>query len=269
MIKCVLLFLFVMTSVSVSQKIKVACIGNSITEGNMGGVYPDYLQEKLGNEYEVLNAGVSGTTLLKQGDKPYWIHGKLDDVFSFQPDVVTIKLGTNDTKSQNWNAYGTSFKDDFSSMVDTLEKLDSEPEIHPVLPVPVFREAWGINNQTINLIIPIIKEIAEERELTIIDANTPLKDYGYCFSDGVHPDEEGAEKIADVLYAALTTVTKVDNPICFNHRLYIGNSVPYVYMKNFSSKTNASFYSLKGVRIPFSGNIQKSCSVIIEIPRKR
>lgn len=55
----------------------VACIGDSITYG--AGVVQDhdhrtweyFLQQKLGDEYQVLNYGISGRTLQDEGDFPY------------------------------------------------------------------------------------------------------------------------------------------------------------------------------------------------------
>ena len=55
---------------------KAACIGNSITYGAFianrdQNSYPAQLQAYLGDGYEVRNYGVSGRTLLTQGDYPY------------------------------------------------------------------------------------------------------------------------------------------------------------------------------------------------------
>lgn len=57
--------------------IKIACAGDSITEG--AGLsnpstqsYPARLQKLLGTNYNVRNFGGSGRTLLKKGDFPYW-----------------------------------------------------------------------------------------------------------------------------------------------------------------------------------------------------
>ena len=54
---------------------QVACVGDSITAGYLstcGLTYPAHLQTLLGDEYNVTNYGVGGTTLLKHGDHPYW-----------------------------------------------------------------------------------------------------------------------------------------------------------------------------------------------------
>ena len=68
-----------------AQKIKIACIGNSITEGvgasSGSATYPSVLQRDLGTEkYEVSNFGASGRTLMKNGKEfdgtasSYWDH---------------------------------------------------------------------------------------------------------------------------------------------------------------------------------------------------
>ena len=61
---------------SYAQKIKVACVGNSITYGSRvenreQNSYPAQLQRLLGEEYEVVNFGVSATTALYKGLYPY------------------------------------------------------------------------------------------------------------------------------------------------------------------------------------------------------
>ena len=58
------------------DKIKVACIGNSVTYGyghkEPGSTsYPTQLQQMLGDKYEVRNFGHSGATLLSKGHRPY------------------------------------------------------------------------------------------------------------------------------------------------------------------------------------------------------
>ena len=64
-----------LTAQTPAAKIKVACVGDSITAG--AGVkdpakkYPAQLGVLLGSGYEVKNFGVSGSTMLDAGDKPY------------------------------------------------------------------------------------------------------------------------------------------------------------------------------------------------------
>ena len=106
--------------------IRVACIGNSITDGH--GIemasqygYPALLQKALGSDYWVKNFGVSSRTLLNKGDFPYMNEQAWRDAQAFQPDIAIIKLGTNDTKPQNWK-YSAEFKQDLEQMIKALGK---------------------------------------------------------------------------------------------------------------------------------------------------
>ena len=193
-----------------AAQIKLACIGNSITYGyglsDTTKRYPARLQVLLGAaSYTVRNEGVNTTTMLKNGNLPYWTNGKLADVVAFQPAVVTIMLGTNDTKAVNWDSYGVYFKRDYEAFIDTLNTLASKPKIFLALPAPIFTNTFGIRDSILtNYIIPIIKEIGARRGLWIIDANTPLKSFGAYFSDGVHPNAAGADTIANAFYHCIT-----------------------------------------------------------------
>ena len=187
-------------------QIRVACIGNSITAGTVVGAnnsYPAFLQTLLGIGYAVHNDGVSGTTMLKSGDSPYWTNGMLSDVFSFLPNTITVMLGTNDTKSQNWDAHYQSFKADYEAMIDTLNGIASHPKIWLILPVPVISTNYGINDTALQKILVVIRQIAAKKNLSVIDANTPLKAFPQYFSDGVHPNAAGEDTIAHIVYRAL------------------------------------------------------------------
>ena len=107
-----------------ADAIRVACIGNSITDGH--GIdlaeqyaYPALLQQRLGADYWVENFGVSARTMLNKGDNPYMNELAWRDAVAFNPDVVIIKLGTNDSKPQNWQ-HGAEFKQDLVQMITTL-----------------------------------------------------------------------------------------------------------------------------------------------------
>lgn len=192
----------------VVNAIKIACIGNSITEGN--GIkdkakdsYPAQLQQMLGQNYEVQNFGVSGRTLLRKGDFPYWNEETFRNAKDFQPDVVVIKLGTNDTKPQNWK-YADEFVKDYKVFIDEFRALDSSPKIYICYPVPAFEIKWGIDNKIITgEVIPFIDEIAEEMEVEIIDLYTALDGKVTLFPDAIHPNKAGAKVIATTVAAVI------------------------------------------------------------------
>lgn len=188
---------------SCTTDIKVACVGDSITEGHgltsqSHSAYPAILGSLLGPGYAVLNAGQGGATLLKDGDYPYWNCNEFSNVFDFQPDIIIIKLGTNDTKSHNWDA--EKFSWDYQALVDTFNTIKSHPRIYLCIPVPVFKTAWGINDSTLTCgVVPVINEIGKTNQLTIIDLYSKMKDYPEFFPDGVHPNEGGTKKMAEII----------------------------------------------------------------------
>jgi lysophospholipase L1-like esterase len=184
--------------------LKIACIGNSITEGSgikdrKNNSYPAQLQKILGVDYHVRNFGVSGRTLLRKGDFPYWNEPTFQESKDFQPDVVVIKLGTNDTKPQNWE-YADEFVKDYQVFIDEFQALDSKPIIYLCYPVPAFAVRWGINNDIITKeVIPKIDEVAASKELEIIDLYMVLEGKGEYFPDDIHPNEKGAKIIAETI----------------------------------------------------------------------
>lgn len=191
-----------------AQVIKVACIGDSITEG--AGVdnpavnaYPIVLGRLLGTNYQTRNFGVSGRTLLRNGDYPYWNEAAFRNATNYAPDIVTIKLGTNDSKPQNWR-FKDRFGRDLREMVDVFANLPSHPRVFVCLPVPAYGLNFDINPDIIkHEIIPIIQEVAKEKGVKVIDLYTPLSRRPELFPDLIHPNTAGAALIANTLHAAL------------------------------------------------------------------
>lgn len=194
--------------------VRVACIGNSITDGcgiDMSSTYgyPARLQQMLGDGYNVRNYGVSARTLLSKGDWPYvnepeWTYAK-----DFRPDIVVLKLGTNDSKPQNW-VHGDEFEADLRRMISQLKALDTKPEICLALPMKVWENSAGINDSIItNCIIPIIRRVAKKEKAHIIDLHTPFEgDRALIQADGIHPNREGAAKMAGIIAGEIKKLEK-------------------------------------------------------------
>ena len=191
--------------------------------------YPALLQKKLGSGYWVKNFGVSGRTMLNKGDMPYMNEMAWRDAQAFKPDVVIIKLGTNDSKPQNWQ-YGSEFRQDLEQMITTLcpELLakpvkkgkkakvtaPKKPLFFLCTPVPAIKPSWKIDDSVIvNDIIPIQQEVAKKYGLQVIDLHTlfaiptegnkPETLEDRLQPDGIHPNGKGAEKMAEIIYEAI------------------------------------------------------------------
>jgi lysophospholipase L1-like esterase len=184
---------------------RVACVGDSITQGAgaaPGRSYPSQLQELLGSQWEVKNFGVSGRTLLRKGDFPYWNEAALKNAQDFAPNVVVIMLGTNDTKPQNW-VHHTEFLSDYRDLVKIFQGLPSKPKIYICRPCPVPAPGnYGINEENLQKEIPWINQLAREMNLGLIDMHAAVP--ANLLPDRVHPNNEGAAVMAATVYKALT-----------------------------------------------------------------
>lgn len=187
--------------ISCQTEIKVACIGDSITNGggkNESSFYPAQLDILLGDDFQVLNCGESGATMQSDGNKPYWYQKDLHNVFVYKPDIIVIMLGTNDSKTKIWNA--ASYERDYQLMIDTLKTLDSKPQIYLCSPPPAYSSAWSISDSTIQSgIIPIVEGIAKRNNLPIIDVYNGMTSMSDLFPDGIHPNEKGIKIMAEIV----------------------------------------------------------------------
>ena len=197
--------------------IKIACIGDSITFGHgiqdrTTNSYPAQLQRMLGPDYVVKNFGVNSATLLKKGNKPYWTLPQFTEAQAFQPDIVTIMLGTNDTKPRNW-IHKDEFEANYIEMIKTFQALPGKPDVYLCTPIPVFPERWGINDQTVRQeVIPLVNKIAAETGLPVINLYKPLAGKADLVPDKVHPNAAGATLIAKAIAGVIGKAAAAPSP---------------------------------------------------------
>lgn len=187
--------------------IRVSCVGDSITEGYGadGGPWPVQLAQMLGASWDVKNFGVSGTTLMNSGDNPYQKQGAFESAKAFNPDVVVIMLGTNDTKPQNWKYFAKDFEADYRDVINQFKALPSTPRIFLCLPPYIAKGGnWGINDPDTLKEFPVIKKLGRFMKLGVIDVHASLKGKDDLIPDNVHPNREGQTEITKVVFKALT-----------------------------------------------------------------
>jgi len=182
------------------EAIRMVCLGDSITQA---GAYVSALQTALGKQWEVTNLGNSGATLLKKGDKPYSRLPQFAQAIQLKPDVVTIMLGTNDSKPGNWNNKA-EFEADYKSMIDDLKKANRKVVIYCCVPPPAGGNKWSINGTVIkDEIGPLVRKVAKDTGCYVIDLQEPLTGKN-VIPDGVHPNVDGHKLMAASIYQALT-----------------------------------------------------------------
>ena len=191
--------------------VRVACIGNSITFG--AGIrnrsrdsYPSVLARMLGDSYWVKNFGVSARTMLNKGDHHYMNEPAYKNALAFNPNIVVIKLGTNDSKSFNWK-YKADFMKDAQNMINAFKGLPSQPKIYLCYPSKAYLTGDGINDDIISKeIIPMIKKLAKKNDLSVIDLHTAMDGMPELFPDRIHPNEKGAQVMAKAVYQSISTL---------------------------------------------------------------
>ena len=187
---------------------RLACVGDSITYGAMVPSrefqsYPAQLQRMLGKDWEVRNFGASGKTLLKAGDAPYQKDGVFTAALKYNPQVVVIMLGTNDTKPQNWKSKD-QFPGDYKDLIEKFRALESKPRIYICHPIPVIGPGnYGINEAGVDEEIPMIDTVAQEKHVEVIDTHGVLAGHDELLPDRVHPNATGDTLIAKTVYKAL------------------------------------------------------------------
>lgn len=212
--KRIYLFLLLICCASLveAQKIKVACVGNSVTFGYglanpAEEAYPAQLQKLLGEGYEVGNFGKSGATLLSKGHRPYVLQKEFEDAKAFAADLVVIHLGLNDTDPRNWPNYKDEFVNDYLQLIDAFRKVNPACKIwicrltpitakHPRFESGTRDWYWQIQHQ--------IEEIAGVAGVSIIDLQEGLYARPDLLPDALHPTVEGASIIARTVYSSLT-----------------------------------------------------------------
>lgn len=191
--------------------------------------FPFRLGKQLGYGYTVYNYGISGIAVLPEykwawAAGGYLVTAKNSSVanpFSASApsiDYVVIMLGTNDAKDRIWKSVqGTGGPEDFynyyAEMIDAFRALETDPQIVCVVPPPVVNgdglNDYEIKEETLrDEISPIIRRLAREKKCMLLDLREVFPDPVtqkeellslYAVDDGVHPNKEGYQLIADSL----------------------------------------------------------------------
>jgi len=202
----------------------VACVGDSITYGYGASnqatkSYPANLQTLFGAGVQVKNFGHNGATMLSApfGDLPYVDQAEYSAAGNFVSGAgatavvsVIIMLGANDSKNFNWAPSGKpkndqQFLKDYRAMVEHFSALTPKPLVFLALPLATGNNpCCSIDGAVIHdQILPLIKQLALEKDLPTIDLNTPTTGHPEYFGDGVHPTDAGYALVAGLMHDGL------------------------------------------------------------------
>ncbi len=247
-----------------NEPIRVACVGNSITFGaridnRSVDSYPAQLQALLGDDYLVTNFGKSGATLLSDGNLPYAGTQEYKDLLEYKPDVIIIKLGTNDSKAANWE-HRDKFEDDYAALITSIKaSCDRSPQVYVCSPVPAFtpNESKSINDSIIvNGVIPAVKRVAAKSRVNYIDLYEPFEDMGALFPDKIHPNAAGAKRLASIIYGTIAQCKAAIESNDYDKMVDLKHIIPasdYHTMRDGLKNSQAIFTGEKSGTIAFLG----------------
>lgn len=198
---------------SQKQRVKLACVGNSITYGT--GTpdpevcsYPAQLCGILDTTiYEIRKFGRPGSTVLDKGHNPYVKSPEHAALMEFAPDIAVIHIGINDTDPRNWPNYNDEFVGDLYALTQRLR--DRNPNVRLIMalnsPVrvihPRFKSGTRLWRDKVRQAVATVAEMADAE---LIDFETPLMDRMDLLPDGLHPNTDGLGLLAQSVAQAIT-----------------------------------------------------------------
>ncbi|MBR5942406.1 MAG: hypothetical protein IKZ81_03590, partial [Clostridia bacterium] len=233
-----LVSLFVITPFTATAlfKVKIACVGDSITDGGFipGYGYPDgqglddprcypkQLEALLGENYEVKNFGDSGRTLMSTADYPYIsAPGELyRESLEYDADIVLIMLGTNDAKvtndpsTTNWKEGSPEqFKTDLKALIEVYRNFPNHPTVYVLTSPTAFNNGnYNIVPANVDAIAELQREVAAEVNAPLIDMHTLTANMGAYFTDNIHPNQAGYARLAELVYNEIIDDRTVPGP---------------------------------------------------------
>ena len=211
------------------KKIRVACVGDSITQGAFY-TYPKFLQELLGENYEVINYGKGGAAV-RNAPEPdgsyFWYDSEqYKQSLASNADIFIIMMGTNDGSDGNFPHINEYFKRDYKAFVSMYTALPHCPKVYLATSPTTYGAHSDLNNVNVH-IRRLQLECADELSLPIVDMNTLTAHAHESFPDGLHGNGSGYLIIAEGFYkyifgGSLCTVTVRTQP---GARVQVGDYV--------------------------------------------
>jgi len=204
------------TLLSESPRVDYICLGDSITGWNNFGnistwpfpTYPSYLAEKLSlrDNPSVLNAGIAGDLSINAEKMVRYCLGHFPEA-----KVYVIGYGTNDlAEEEDIQVVSGKIIGSLEKAIDLLIRAEKKVVLFNVpylnFPFPSIGKAKkhdlrrkDYHNQK------LVERFSSK--LTMVDICSHLKPQH--FGDTLHPNAEGAELIASLIYTALEKVQQV------------------------------------------------------------
>lgn len=211
------------------EKIRVVCMGDSITEGyglKEQESYPYLLQQRLGKDYEVINAGVTAhcvtDELMPDGSVlglPYTHTERYAQGLAAKGDIYVVLLGTNDAQDgvlddlsgvdprSDIFSRREHFISHYERILKDIRQANPEARIYAGRPTPVLECIWPKHQQKyLDVILEKLDEVGRRNpDIVMFDLFSAFRAKGDAWlkaiyqEDGLHPGAEGAAYIAEIV----------------------------------------------------------------------
>ena len=161
---------------------------------------------------------------------PFWSTAQFTTFNSTDWDVVVIMLGTNDAKTQNWEAHSGEYAGDYRALLDVFASMPSRPRLMIMTPPPLYEDGrYGMMQTAINSDLPrLVPQVASayglpppidlfglfQRHCPVAagtpghapsPVDVPCDWVGSGGVDACHPDNEGYGEIAKAVRDAIVS----------------------------------------------------------------
>ena len=161
-----------------SDKKIIACIGDSLTHGNIGQNWIDYLRKEFPNDV-FLNEGINANTA-------WQVIQRLDPILQCQPDLIILLIGTNDALGSFDINSGLRYKKNNElpevptlekykeHLNELIEKIGIQSKIAICTLPPIGENVNSEVNKHVNLFNDYIKLIANQKNLSLLTVSDAL-----------------------------------------------------------------------------------------------
>jgi len=182
------------------ESLKVACIGDSLTYGygllsREQNSYPAQLSRLLPSGYDLRNFGINGACA-NQDRKDYYLSRNGQEIIDWDPDILIIMLGSNDSKEYNWQT-GAKYLEGMKSIIRALN-AEKKSEVILMTPPPCRLNPYGIRDSVIREeIIPALENLSRECGFSLINLYDPLKQEENIYYDNIHLNKKGYSRMTE------------------------------------------------------------------------
>jgi lysophospholipase L1-like esterase len=178
-----------------SNKNLIACIGDSLTHGNIGQSWVDYLRKEFPN-YIFLNEGINANTT-------WQVLQRLEPIFECKPDLIILMIGTNDAlgsfdidsglryKKNNNLPEVPSFEKYKEQLVELIDKIGLSSKVVLCTLPPIGENKDSLVNQHVKKFNDYIKFVADDKNLSLLPVSDSLwleiKSRGYQLKSDYNP----------------------------------------------------------------------------------